>query len=71
MTMTIKSEGSLLLSIIKGQPVVGFKPMSENRFYNKSNNSDIEFVRDSEGKILSFKLLKGKQVMEWEKVTAQ
>jgi CubicO group peptidase (beta-lactamase class C family) len=71
MTMNLKSELGLLLSEIKGQPVVSFKPMTENSFYNKSNNAEIEFTRDSEGKIISFKLIKGRQVMEWEKVDAK
>ena len=70
-TMTLKSEAGLLLSIIKGQPVVSFKPMAENSFYNKSNSSEIEFVRDSQGKISSFKLMKGNQVMAWDRISTQ
>ena len=68
MKMDLKASSGVLLSIIKGQPVVGFKPLSEKDFYNKSNNSQMEFIKDSNGVIKSFKLKMGKQEMEWIKV---
>jgi CubicO group peptidase (beta-lactamase class C family) len=68
MKMDLKASSGVLLSIIKGQPVVGFKPLSEKDFYNKSNNSQMEFIKDSNGVIKSFKLKMGKQEMEWVKV---
>ena len=69
MKMDLKASSGVLLSIIKGQPVVGFKPLSEKDFYNKSNNSQMEFIKDSNGVIKSFKLKMGKQEMEWVKIS--
>ncbi|MGV3529191.1 MAG: serine hydrolase domain-containing protein [Flavisolibacter sp.] len=68
MTMELKQESGLLLSIIKGQPVVSFRPLAGNVFYNKSNNAEIRFVKDEDGKISSLQLKKGKQEMEWKKL---
>lgn len=70
MRMTIKAESGQLLSIIKGQPVVSFRPLTERRFYNKSNGAEITFDRDAGGVVQTFKLIKGKQVMEWTRVEA-
>ncbi|NEU09767.1 serine hydrolase [Flavihumibacter sp. R14] len=70
MTMNLSSESGVLLSTIKGQPVVGFKPMTDTDFFNKSNNALIKFIRESDGTVGSFKLVKGQQVMEWKRLKA-
>lgn len=64
MTMSLKAASGLLLSTIKGQPVVSFRALQENKFFNKSNNAMIQFNSDAS----SFKLIKGKQEMEWVRV---
>ena len=69
--MSVKAEAGQLLSIVKGQPVVSFKPMSESEFYNKSNGAGISFQRNEKGMIDSFRLTKGKQVMEWNRVVSE
>ncbi len=66
MTMTISTQSGRLLSIIKGQPVVSFRPVSTEIFYNKSHNAFIVFEKDAEGNMI-LKLKKGKQQMEWKK----
>lgn len=71
MTMELRKESGLLLSIIKDQPVVSFRPMAGGVFYNKSNNAEIRFVKDEDGKILSLQLKKGKQEMEWNRINSQ
>ena len=68
MVMTIKAESGMLLSIIKGQPVVGFKPLSEKEFYNKSNDARMQFTHTGNESFDAFKLIKGKQVMEWKRI---
>ena len=70
MTMNITAESGVLLSTIKGQPVVGFKAMSGNEFYNKSNDAVIQFEKNTNGMFGSFRLVKGKQVMEWKRIGA-
>lgn len=65
MRMVINAESGHLLSTIKGQPVVSFKPLSDSEFYNKSNNALIRFEKDQTGSYIRFKLLRGKQEMEW------
>lgn len=66
MTMTISTQSGRLLSIIKGQPVVSFRPIAVNKFYNKSHNAYIIFEKDAEGNQI-LKLQKGKQQLEWKK----
>lgn len=68
MTMTIEISGSGLLSTIKGQPVVGFRAVSDNEFWNRSHNSLLVFERDSNGKVAGFTLKKGNQDMQWKRV---
>ena len=70
MSMIIKAESGQLLSIIKGQPIVSFKPLNEREFYNKSNNAEMSFQKDAAGIFQSFKLVKGKQAMEWTRKEA-
>ena len=67
LVMSVKSASGRLLSIIKGQPVVGFRPLSATEFYSKSNNAIIRFEKDSNGVFSSFRLLKGKMEMEWKR----
>lgn len=71
MIMTLKAQAGQLLSIIQGQPMVAFKPMSESEFYNKSNGAEISFQKNEKGMIGSFRLTKGKQVMEWNRVVSE
>lgn len=71
MVMHISADSGVLLSMIKGQPVVGFKAVSEIEFYNKSNDAVIRFKKDANGRVTSFQLLKGKQVMDWERTSSQ
>lgn len=68
MTMQIKMAEGRLVSIIKGQPEVSFRPTANMVFYNKSNNAVINFMADGQGKINVLKLQKGKQQMEWKKL---
>lgn len=68
MTMKLQKDGSMLRSVINGQPVVNFRPVSASEFYSKSNNAMIKFHTDAEGKVLSFTLVKGKQEMLWERL---
>lgn len=67
-SMKIEARNGKLVSIIPGQPVVALKPQPADRFYVKSNDADIEFARDNAGKIITLKLVKGKQSMDWMKI---
>jgi len=67
-SMKIEARNGKLMSVIPGQPVVALKPQPADKFYVKSNDADIEFVRDGAGKITTLKLIRGKQSMDWKKL---
>ncbi len=67
MKMTLEASSGMILSKLKGQPTVGFKPISATEFHCKANDARLLFKMDENSKVTGFTLIMGKQEMEWKK----